>query len=87
MMKFDEAVKIYVCNKTLTEEKDLNQKLQKYDDQLKLNDNKIIYYWDNIEDIWVLYIKYWAQSDFLNQIHNNYDYVSSDTMFNIIQIK
>ena len=86
-MKFDKAVKIYACDETLTEEKDLDQKLQKYDDQLKLNDNEMIYYQNNVEDIWVSYIEYWAQSDFLNQIHNNYDYVSSDTMFNIIWVR
>ena len=86
-MKFDEAVKIYAHNETLTGEEDLNQKLQKYGDQLKLNDDKMIYHQDNVEDIWVSYMKHWAQSDFLNQIHNNYGHVGPDTMFNIIWVR
>ena len=50
MMKFDKAVKIYACDETLTGEEDLDQKLQKYDDQLKLNDNEVVYHQDNVED-------------------------------------
>ena len=43
-MRFNKAVKDYAYNETLTEKEDLNQKLQKYDDQLKLNDDEIIYH-------------------------------------------
>ena len=49
-MKFDEAVKIYARNRTLTEEEDLDQKLQKYGDQLKLDDNEVVYHQDNVKD-------------------------------------
>ena len=50
MMKFDEAVKIYACDGTLTGEEDLDQKLQKYGDQLKLNDNEVVYHQNNVKD-------------------------------------
>ena len=51
IIRFNKVIKDYAHNKTLTEEEDLDQKFQKYNNQLKLNDDKMIYHWDNIKNI------------------------------------
>ena len=49
-MKSDDALRAYTCNRKFSSDKDINRELQKYDEQLMLDDNDIIYYRDSADN-------------------------------------
>ena len=86
-MKFNWALVFYTHNEILTEDEKLDNELKKYEKQLMLDENNIVYHQDSAENTWVLYLEHWRWSDLLNQIYKNHSHVADVIMLNIIWVR
>ena len=54
---FDEIVKVYARDESLSSEAKWDNELKKYENQLQIDEDDRVYYRDDSNDNWVLYIE------------------------------